>query len=114
MPSIEWNGAQIAEKMREATLAGADETLEAAAETARSDHNWQSQTGTAEESIQAQPASLSGAGVEGQFGSYGPDAVYFIWLETGSSSISADDTLRRAADSEFPKLAERIASNFGG
>lgn len=114
MPSLEWNGTQVAERMREATLAGADETLEAAAEAARSDHNWQSQTGTAEESIQAQPASLSGKGVEGQFGSYGPDAVHMIFLETGTSSISADDTLRRAADSEFPKLAERIASHMGG
>lgn len=111
---VEWRGPQVAEKVRQAALAGADETLEAAAQRARSDHGWANVTGTAEESIQAQPAEMHGDRVTGQFGSYGEDAVYFIWLETGKAGRPGDDTLRRAADAEFPGLRDRIRGHFGG
>lgn len=110
---IDWRGAAVTQRVVDAAVAGADETLEAAAEHARTNHGWQSQSGTAEESIQAQPAELQDGQVTGEFGSYGADAYYFIFLETGSSSIDADDTLRRAADAEFPKLADRIRGQIG-
>lgn len=111
--TLDWRGDKVLEQVVKAALAGADETLEAAAEHARSNHGWESQTGTAEESIQAQPAEMQGATVTGQFGSYGDDAYYFIFLETGKAGRAGDDTLRRAADAEFLRLAERIRVHVG-
>lgn len=110
---LDWDGGKVAERIAEAATAGADETLEAAAERARSDHDWSTVSGTAEASIQAQPSEMQGDRVIGQFGSYGDDAYYFIWLETGKAGRSGDDTLRRAADSEFPQLPDRIRRNLG-
>lgn len=105
---LDWKGDKLARKVRDATVKATDETNEAAAERARSNHGWSSQTGTAERSIKAQPAKANADEVEGSFGSFGPDADYFIFLEVGSANTPADDTLRRAADTENQKLADRI------
>lgn len=105
---LDWKGDQIARKAERATVEATDAVNEKAAEKARSDHGWRSQTGTAERSIRAQPAEVTPQGVKGSFGSYGSDAYYFIFLEVGSANTPADDTLRRAADDAYQKLPEEI------
>lgn len=109
---LEWNGKRIERDIKTAAVRATRETTEAAALRARSDHGWLSQTGTAERSIQAQPPTVTGDRIEGHFGSYGPEAYYFIFLEVGTSKMPADDTLRRAADAEFADHASRIAEAY--
>jgi len=109
---LKWNGREIARDVKAAAVRATEQTTEAAAARARSDHGWRSRTGTAERSIQSQPPAVVGDRIEGQFGSYGPEAYYFIFLEVGTSKMPADDTLRRAGDAEFANHASRVAEAF--
>lgn len=105
-----WNGRQISDRMKQAVAAGIDETTAAAVNQAKSDHGWGNVTGTAEGSIQMRPAVTEGSSVVGQWGSF--DVDYFIFLEIGTAFMEGDDTLRRAADAEYPNLHDRIRNNY--
>lgn len=111
---LEWNGRQVSERVKQATEEALRELLEECVQRARSDHGWQSRTGTAEMSIQVGEIVRDSKGIRGQWGSYGGEAAYFVFLETGSSTIAADDTLRRAGDALYPELARRIRAKLGG
>lgn len=97
----------------DAAVGGVRETLEECVKRAKRDHpNWKSRTNTAEDSIAVGEVKEGKNGVEGEWGSYGRDAWYFIFLEVGTGKIRGDDTLRRAADAEYPKLAGRIRARM--
>lgn len=97
---ISWHGAEVAREVRAAELAAVQATLDAAAERARMHHaGWTSRTGAAERSIAAERAEGTAEGARGRFG-FG--VGYGVFLER------RDRTLARAADEEFPHLADRI------
>ena len=107
----EWNGPKISQRAIEAAIEGVDQTTSACVNQAKSDHGWQNRTGTAEGSIQMRPAGQTGRSqVTGRWGSF--DVDYFIYLEIGTAFMEGDDTLRRAADHEYPNLADRIRAAY--
>lgn len=67
-------------------------------------------TSTALGSIMFEPARVLGERVVGRRGSF--DVAYFIFLEIGARGRPGNFMLRRAADQEYPKLAERIKARF--
>lgn len=109
---IDWKGPQVEERVQRAIPLAMDDTTAAAAIFAKGNHpGWKNRTGTAEGSIRAEPARREGGGWHAEFGSYGVD--YFIWLEIGARGRSGDNTLRRAADAEFPRLPDRLRFHLG-
>lgn len=105
-----WRGDELEREVSEAAKAAIDETNKAKVEHARSNHEWMSQTGEAEGSIQAHPATEGSEGITGTWGSEGSD--HFIYLELGTSKMPARPILRPTDDIENPKLVERIASKL--
>lgn len=101
---LSWYGAEVARGVRAAELAAVQATLDAAAERARMHHaGWTSRSGAAERSISAARAESAPAGAHGRFGF---SVGYGVFLER------RDRTLARAADEEFPHLAERIRARL--
>lgn len=104
---LEWRGPQVHGATLEAAAAGVEETLEACVEQAKADRSWGDISGEAAASIEHTGAETGRGGVNGRWGSFG-DPYYFPFLEEGTSSIEADNTLRRAADAIYPSLPDRI------
>ncbi len=108
---LDWKGPAIDRAIADRAIPNAmNDTTATAAIAAKSSHpGWRNRTGIAEGSIRGDPAKKVGAGTWlALFGSF--DVNYFIWLEIGARGRSGDHTIRRAADKEFPKLADRIRS----
>lgn len=106
---LRWNGDAISRAFAEIAVPRAmDDTTAAAAIASKSSHpGWKNRTGVAEGSIRGDPArKVSSGRWLARFGSF--DVAYFIWLEIGARGRAGDHTIRRGADKEFPKLAERI------
>jgi hypothetical protein len=105
---LDWHGEDVSERTGEAVQAAMNDTTAAAAIFSKGNHpGWNNVTGTAEGSIRGDPARKDGDVWRALFGSF--DVNYFIWLEIGTRFHEGDNTIRRGADAEFPKLAERIA-----
>lgn len=103
MPT-KWYGDSWKARVDDAARLAIDETTARAVPIAKGHHRWRNRTGFAEGSIQMRQAERTGRGWVGQFGSW--NVRYFLQLEI------RDKTLRRAADLEWPKLAERIRSRL--
>lgn len=107
---LEWKGPNVRRDLDRAIADGMNDTTAAAAIRAKGNHpGWNNVTGVAEGSIRGDPARKTGRGWHALFGSF--DVDYFIWLEIGARGRSGDRTIRRAADIEFPKLPDRIATH---
>ena len=106
--SLEWRGDDLIRKMREASKAAIDETMQEAVEEAKANHpGWQSDTGRAEASVRViDPAKAKRGGTVGVWGSKGVRYVIFLEFLHGSF-------LRTAADRVYPKLAARIRRKLG-
>lgn len=105
---LEWRGDDVKRHVLQATLGGMDETLAACVRTAkpmyRPGHGLV--TATLQGSIQMRPAQLRGDVVVGVWGSF--DVNYAIYVEMGTGKMAAQGQLRRSADIEYPRLADRI------
>ena len=102
---LEWNGGEVLTKVRAAALRGIDATTAAGAlramELAPRD------TGHMADTIETQKARQDGDRTVGLMGNWTAD--YSLWVEVGTRRMAARPFLRPAADSEWPKLAARIA-----
>lgn len=135
--SLKWYGKAVTEEMRQAQIAGVNQTMAAASAEAKRNHSWQNRTGTLEGSIDvADYARAEKDGVRGTWGAR--DIAYARIHELGgtirpktakalaipdpkkagrvilvqSVTIPARPYLRPAADKEYPKLANRIKRAF--
>lgn len=107
---LDWRGDEVRQRVEAAARLGIDDTMAACVLEAKNNHGWKNRTGTAERSIRAEPARMEGTRVVGRWGSF--DVRYFIYLELGTRFITADHTLRRAADRHYPSLARRIQQHL--
>lgn len=83
--NLVWNGAEVLERVKAATLLGVDRTLAESADQAKRDHEWASKTGFLEASIGVlAPAHSEGLRVSGSFGAL---ANYALFVEVGTSRI---------------------------
>lgn len=107
--TINWRGGQVRGATTGAVKKGIDDTMAAAAISAKSSHpGWRNRTGAAEGSVGIiAPARERGDGVVGEWGSKGVN--YVIWLELKRGSF-----LRNAGDKEYPNLVGRIKQHMGG
>ena len=138
MPTVigDWRAAQLLAVVAKAERAAIIQTLDAAVADAKASHSWQSRTGAALLSIRREepkPTAI-GRGVLGAFG-FEPIPLpgnthrarsrtsgrlrrpkrwdmHGLFLEIGFRGRPGDHTIRRAADREFPKLAERLRAHL--
>jgi len=83
--TLVWNGAQVLERVKAATVLAVDRTLAEAADQAKRDHSWVSRTGFLEASIGVlAPAHSEGLRVSGSFGAL---ANYSLFVEVGTSRV---------------------------
>lgn len=135
--SLKWNGKAVKGRMRDAQIAGVNQTMAACVVDAKRNHSWQNRTGILEGGIDiADYAAPNGDGVKGTWGVR--DVVYALIHELGgvitpkrgkalaipdpanpggillvkSVTIPKRPYLRPAADTQYPKLAGRIAKAF--
>lgn len=101
---LDWKGAQVMAKAIHASQKGIDETTEAAASDAASNHWWRNQSGHLEGEIQNEKAVIVPR-PKGRFG-ITSKGFYGFFLERKTPFM------RPAADREFPKLAGRIKRHF--
>lgn len=107
--SFTYNDKVIEKQVEEAAKQGVNETMAACILIAK--RLTPVVTGTAQGSIAIQEfAARKGRLILGLWGSR--LVLYFIWLEIGARGRPGIMMLRRAADLEYPKLAERIADNL--
>ncbi len=113
--TVRWRGRQVLAATRRAQIVGVNDTMQDAANDARSGHKvqtkarWQSRTFDLEDSIKITTfARPSRRGISGIWGS--ADIIYALAQELGSpkQNIPARPYLRPAADAEYPALARNI------
>ena len=100
--SLNWKGPLIIEKIRQAQPAAIAAITSAAAGTAAA--NTPVDTGRAQRSVQALPATRHGTRTGARWGSFA--VPYYIFLELRANM------LRNAADEHYPNLAAALASHL--
>lgn len=135
--SLKWFGKAMKGRMRDAQVVGVNQTMAGCVVDAKQNHEWQNRTGILEGGIDiATYAEPQGDGVKGTWGVR--DVVYARIHELGgvitpkrgkalaipdpdnpggillvkSVTIPKRPYLRPAADTQYPKLAKRIAKAF--
>ena len=106
--SLEWNGDTVKRKMIEAAKWGVDKTTSECVIEAK--NRVPRVTSTLQGSIQMRPAKQQGDDVVGIWGSF--DVDYAIYVEMGTSRMSGTPYLRPSADSQYPRLSDRIKRKF--
>ena len=107
----EWNGDEIARKVRAAEVEAVQETIDAAAATAAG-----MRTGSHSD-ITSEAAEETSTGATGRWGNFpepGGDPFHELFRETGTAYLPGDNAKRRAADQEYANLADRIRNSYGG
>lgn len=99
----EWNGAQLAKRARQASVHAIDETTQAAASQAAGMRSGSVANITSESATGNPPT-----GRWGVFPEPHGDPFYELFHEVGSPTVAGDNAKRRAADSEYGRLADRI------
>lgn len=106
---LDWHGDDIKRKASEAARRGIDETMGACIGPAK--ERTPVVTGAAQGSVKiVQLARHLGNRLVGLWGS--ADINYYIWIEIGARGRTGRYPLRRAADQEYPSLAQRIKRHF--
>lgn len=98
----EWNGPEIARKIKRASVEAIDEVLEETDRDASASHWWQSDSGNLQEQIITEAAEEIPSGARGRFGTTRHRGFYGLILER------RQPFLRPAADRNFPHLAAAI------
>lgn len=96
-----WYGPDINTRIKMAAKVAIDQTTEAAAQSASTNHWWRNRSGLLASEILHDPAVIRGNKISGRFGST-RDAFYGLFLERRTPF------LRPAADKEFKLLSKRI------
>lgn len=116
---LEWNGDEIIRQLRLAVADAANDTVEAAADDARTSHPWRNRTGNLQTEIAVEHADPLARRIVARFGyTYAQgrrhvrDGFYGLFHEEGTTHEFAQPTLRPAADRHFPTFAARVAENF--
>ena len=106
---LTWYGDVIKLRVGDAAKRGVDDTMAAAALSAKGNHpGWRNITTTAEGSVTIiTPAHDVPGAVRGVWGSRGVN--YVVWLELKHGAF-----LRNAAGQHYPSLGHRIAQHMGG
>lgn len=104
---VDWNGPQLVRAAAQAEVAAIDETTSATAATARS--LAPVDTRELSDGIQAEKARPASGGASGGVSSA---AAHTFPVETGAYGRPGVGMLRRARDREFPRLPERLRSEF--
>ena len=99
---INWRAPLIIAKIRHAQPAAVDDITTAAAASAAA--NTPVDTGRAQRSVQALPATSQGSRSGARWGSFA--VPYYIFLELRGNM------LRNAADTHYPKLAAALANHL--
>lgn len=105
---IDWKGRQVSDAMERATMQGIDETMANAVTLAKT--MTPVRTGVLQGSERFEPSKRVGGVIRGFWGSF--DVRYAIWVEIGTFRMRGRYMFRRAADAEYPHLAERIRKRF--
>ncbi len=133
--SLEWNGAALTERMRQAQIAGVNRTMAGSVQHAKDNHTWQNRTGVLEGGIDiVDYARAIEGGVRGVWGVH--DVRYALIHELGGViepknakalaipqpgggvrfvskvTIRAQPYLRPAADAIYPRLGANIRSAY--
>lgn len=111
MPSgarLTWNGERIVERLRLAARGAVDETVDEAADDARSSHVWLNRTMQLEDEIVSEHASRDERNPTGRFGTTSRRGFYGLFHEEGTVHEFARPFLRPAADRTFWTLAGKI------
>lgn len=108
---LDWNGDQLAARVREAARAAIDDTLREADADASMSHWWRNRTGNLELNIVTEDAEIAGDRVTGRFGTTRSKkgertGFYGLFLEYQTPF------LRPAADRAFPTLAAKIKARL--
>lgn len=90
-------------------MAATKKTTDAAAETAKQNHPWQTRSGAEESSIHSDSPVLHGAEIIGTWGADDPESLH---LELGTSHARAFPFLRPAADAHYPHYAGLIRASL--
>ena len=101
---VDWKGDKVFIDTMTAARFGIDETLAASVNQAKS--RVPVRTATLQGSIRLEPAKRTHARIKGRWGSF--DVLYALWVEIGTRFNRAQPYLRPSADSEYPKLVDRI------
>ena len=104
----EWNGPQIVDRVRQAAVAAVDETTQAAASQAAGMRSGRAANITSEGASGDPPTGRWGLVPADQ-----GDPFWELFIEVGGPGHAGDGAKRRAADSEYPRLADRIRANVG-
>ena len=111
MPSrgrLDWHGDKLLARVRAASVAGVNETVDAARDDAAVSHEWVNRHGQLEEEIVSEHADPADANPNALFGTTVRRGFYGLFHEEGTVHEFARPFLRPAADREFPSLAARI------
>lgn len=105
---LDWKGDELVERLRLASVAAVDETVEEAAADARVSHEWVNRTMQLEEEIVTEHAAAADANPNAKFGTTRRRGFYGLFHEEGTTHEFARPFLRPAADRVFPTLASKI------
>ncbi len=106
--SLRWKGKEVADRVVRATMEAVDDTTAAAVRHAK--RRVPVKTATLQGSIEARPAQFRRNIVSAFWGSF--EALYAIFVETGTSRMAAQPYLRPAADREYRRLRGRIRTRL--
>lgn len=95
---------QLRRKVRDAAVAGVDETLAKCVREAKD--ITPVVTGILQGSLRFEPAKRQGDKVRGRWGSF--DVNYALWVEIGSQGRAGVYMLTRTADAVYPELTGNI------
>lgn len=105
---LDWNGDRLVARVREAAIRSVNDTVDQAADEARSSHSWFTRTGQLEEEIVAEHAHPADPNPTARFGTTRGRGFYGLFHEEGTTHEFARPFLRPAADVAFPTLLARI------
>lgn len=111
MPSrarLDWQGAKLVARVRAASVAAVNETVDAARDDAAVSHEWVNRNGQLEEEIVSEHATPGDPNPTARFGTTRRRGFYGLFHEEGTVHEFARPFLRPAADRQFPSLAARI------
>jgi HK97 gp10 family phage protein len=109
---LEWRGELVLAEVLAASKAAVDATLQQAADYARVNHDWQSESGEAEAEIFVEDAHVDSDGMV--VGAFGDDSGHALYLEVGTVHMPARPFLRPALDAVDKNLAGEIKAGLGG
>lgn len=105
-----WNASKILEGVRSAEVAAVEETAQACVSQVQGMRQGRAAN------IESEGAQSTGQGASVKWGLFPEpqgDPFWELFVEVGGPGHPGDSAKRRAADAEYPRLADRIRANRG-